>query len=611
MLRRSTQSVSIFYLCLVGLLFCAPTAAEEWEWDDVSRIVAVGDLHGSHEKLVQLMTSAELINDDQQWIGGDAHLVIAGDFLDRGPGDRLLMDLLRRLQDESLAAGGRVHVLLGNHEEMNLVRDVRDVSDDSFALFEDEEIKADRKLARRSFMTQSTVGGGINPDLLPQFKARFPPGYFGRQRAFDRDGEYGAWLLEQPAVVKLNGILFVHGGLTTEFAALGGAGINREVREQLQRHLAAREVLEDAGIVHRAMEFSRLRATVEEAMTRKRKPLSGDLREAGQAFLESGAAPILGARGPLWYRGHSLEDERIERDMLERSLELLGAESMVVAHSYTGGNRITMRFEGQLFRLDHNLLGSPQPLALVVEGQEVMVLDSTTRQRSQPVREMPYGLKAPLTALAPDEELEGVLAKAPIVESRELGRGSTRPRLLVLEDGKNQRRGIWKNVEEGSDRYQHELAAYLVDRQLGLGMVPVTVLRNIDGKKGSLQLWIERAIDRQAATNYDLTTYGTETALRKLAQAKVFDALIGVEERDPADFLILVTGQDLFLVDHSEAFTEEPLNGDAANLQVPAELATALRSLETLQEDLQGLLGEEQIRALFKRRDAILAATKE
>jgi len=99
----------------------SPAAAEhpsEWEWSGVRRVVAVGDVHGSHYRLVMLLRGAGLVDAKLAWSGGVDHLVLCGDLLDRGPQERPLMDLVRRLQSQAEAAGGHVHVLLGNHEAM-------------------------------------------------------------------------------------------------------------------------------------------------------------------------------------------------------------------------------------------------------------------------------------------------------------------------------------------------------------------------------------------------------------------------------------------------------------------------------------------------------------
>ena len=603
------------------MLLSAPLAAgaaqqpAAWEWRDVPMVIAIGDLHGSFDKLVQLTWGAGLIDDERRWIGGGAHLVVAGDFLDRGPGDRPIMDLLRGLQEQSQAAGGRLHVLLGNHEVMNLVRDTRYVHQDAYRDFVDDEIKRDRQDAWKSFFTGAV--GNRNPgELRTRFNREFPPGYFGRLKLFERDGEYGSWLLGLPAIVKVNGVAYVHGGLTEEFAELGVDGINRRVHDEIVRHLEQRQRLEAEGVLSTAMRYAEILQAAEQALQRR---ASDEVHAACQALIDSAESPILGGGGPLWYRGNSWEDERIERLRLERSLELIGADALVVAHSYTGGNWITTRFEGLLFRLDHGISQSSRPLALVAEHGEILALDPATRHRSKPVRELPSGLAHGKDASTiPAGELETFLTRSELTETRELGRGSTRPRLVVLQKNGQTLRGIFKTVEEdaetsdgaAADRYQHEVAAYLLDRRLGLGMVPVTVVREIEGERGSLQRWLEGAVDLHAAETFGLEVCKTEAAARQLAQAEIFDALIGNAGREPSDVLFPVAGGQVFLIDHSRAFPVSPeLAGPAGEShEIPAELVDALRSLsrESLDVELGELLSGRQIEALLARRDEIV-----
>ena len=61
-----------------------------------------------------------LINDEDSWIGGKDTLVQLGDILDCGDTERNCMDLLFKLRDQAAEAGGKVHMLLGNHEVMNV-----------------------------------------------------------------------------------------------------------------------------------------------------------------------------------------------------------------------------------------------------------------------------------------------------------------------------------------------------------------------------------------------------------------------------------------------------------------------------------------------------------
>ena len=574
-------------------------------------MVAVGDLHGNHDKLIRLLTAADLIDGDLRWSGGESHLVVTGDFLDRGDDDRPLMDLLRRLEQESVAAGGRLHVLLGNHEVMNLFRDTRYVSAAAYRHFAPEERKADRKAALGRFA--ALQGGDWSAKTFRAFNKKYPPGFFARQKSFNPDGEYGSWLLQLPAVVKINGVAYLHGGLSEDFAALGVDGINRRITDEVRQHLESRKALEREGVISRVMDFAQLGKAAERALETRRGRRSVKLREAAQALLAAAANPILGALGPLWYRGNALQDERLERATIDRSLELLGATALVVAHSPTDTGRITSRFQGRLFRIDHGINGSRTPLALVAEQGEILVLDSSTRERTEPLRESPLGqLVSSTTAELPDQELYRFLSESPVIASRNVGRGSTRPRLMVLERDGEIRRGIFKTVESdtGTDRYQHEVAAYRLDRVIGLGMVPVTVLRTLEGRVGSLQAWVEAAVDREAAQVYELEFFETERNVAQLALGEIFDALIGNASREPADILCLVNREKVLLIDHSRAFSTSsdlPAQMGPA-FSIPAPLAEALRGLnrEALDMRLGELLSGAQIEALLERRDKIL-----
>ena len=287
---------------------------------------------------------------------------------------------------------------------------------------------------------------------------------------------------------------------------------------------------------------------------------------------------------------------------------------MVVAHSPTLTKRITSRFHGRLFRIDHNIGGSETPLALVAEEGETLVLDSVTGRTTEPVREFPLGqLARSMSAELSDRQMQEFLAQAPVIETRPLGRGSTRPQLVVLEARGEVRRGIFKTVggDAGGDRYEHEVAAYLLDRILGLGMVPVTVLRTLEGRPGSLQAWVDGALDQEAAEDYNMEFFETEGKASQLTLARVFDALIGNAERKRADVLGLVNRDQILLIDHSKAFsTSTELPPRLGPLRpVPETMVEALASLDrtAVERQLGALLSEAQIDALLERRDKLLA----
>ncbi|GAA5514876.1 hypothetical protein Dcar01_03639 [Deinococcus carri] len=80
----------------------------------------MADVHGALAKLRVLLRGAGLTDDGDGWTGERAHLVFLGDYLDRGPDGLGVVRLIRRLEGEARAAGGRVTALLGNHEVMFL-----------------------------------------------------------------------------------------------------------------------------------------------------------------------------------------------------------------------------------------------------------------------------------------------------------------------------------------------------------------------------------------------------------------------------------------------------------------------------------------------------------
>ncbi len=80
----------------------------------------IGDVHGQLKKLLKLLQDTGLINEKHSWTGRDAILWFLGDFVDRGPDGISVLDLVMRLQNEAMAAGGQVASLLGNHEALLL-----------------------------------------------------------------------------------------------------------------------------------------------------------------------------------------------------------------------------------------------------------------------------------------------------------------------------------------------------------------------------------------------------------------------------------------------------------------------------------------------------------
>src|SRR5215210_7017798 len=108
------------------------------------RIISVGDLHGDFQAWMQIAQAAGIADAGGHWAGGPATLVQMGDIIDSGPDSLKIIRNLQQLQAEAPRTGGRVIVVLGNHEAMNLLGDNRYTTPGEYAAFVD-----DRSPARR------------------------------------------------------------------------------------------------------------------------------------------------------------------------------------------------------------------------------------------------------------------------------------------------------------------------------------------------------------------------------------------------------------------------------------------------------------------------------
>ena len=292
--RPAVLIVAAIAACLVVRPQAAAPAP--CEFDVPGRIVAIGDAHGAYDQFVEILGAAGLIDDNKKWSGGTTHFVQTGDVLDRGPDSRKILDLLRALTPQAAAAGGAVHELLGNHEEMRMVGDFRYTTTGEFTAFSTSGSEALRNRASQR---------------SPQSRARLldePLGLIEMTRAFAPDGEYGAYLRGLPAVVRLNGILFLHGGISPAYASRSCTDINKEVRRDLTEDLDETRHNVTTTLVGRA-------------------------------------------DGPLWYRGLAQEPDTFGPDV-DAIVEAQHAKAIVVGHTVTPDQRVTMRFGGKVFLID-------------------------------------------------------------------------------------------------------------------------------------------------------------------------------------------------------------------------------------------------------------------
>jgi len=281
----------------------APAPAP-YEFDGASRVMCISDIHGDVAHFSEILVNAGVMDGRGHWTWGTGHLVINGDVFDRGDRVTECLWLIYRLEREATSAGGAVHYLLGNHELMVIRGDLRYVHE------------------------------------------RYPLGIAHRRRVrydelFGPDMELGRWLRSKHTVIRIDDLLFVHGGLSPEVMD-GGL---------------------DAGAINRRV-------------------LRGLDASAARLLHDDTLQLLYGSYGPLWYRGllHPLEGRypAATAEEIDRVLVAFGAEQIVVGHSQQ--DSITVFHNGKVVGVDVRVdeLGSQQA-ALWEDGTLYRVTGSGAR----------------------------------------------------------------------------------------------------------------------------------------------------------------------------------------------------------------------------------------
>ena len=152
--------------------------APKSEWEAPNKLMAISDLEGHYENVIEFLKTHQVIDENRSWIWGDGHLALVGDLIDRGEQVTELMVFLRRLEHEAELAGGQIHYVLGNHEVMVMGGDIRYIH------------------PKYHFIAQR-VGMGYHE-------------LFGTQ------SDIGRWWRSKNVVTKVGNLLFIHAGYSPE-----------------------------------------------------------------------------------------------------------------------------------------------------------------------------------------------------------------------------------------------------------------------------------------------------------------------------------------------------------------------------------------------------------
>ena len=151
---------------------------EKAEYKMPAKLLILSDIEGNFAGFRKLLQANKVIDANLDWIFGEGHLVLAGDFVDRGSQVTEVLWFIYSLEDKAKKAGGYVHYVLGNHEIMNLSGDLR---------YLNAKYLDNAKLLNRKYVS-----------------------------LYGRDTELGKWFRSKNIMEKIGDLVVCHGGISQE-----------------------------------------------------------------------------------------------------------------------------------------------------------------------------------------------------------------------------------------------------------------------------------------------------------------------------------------------------------------------------------------------------------
>jgi len=257
------------------------------------KVAAASDFHGQYDLMVKLLTNNHVINDKKQWAFGNGHFVITGDVFDRGDKVTEILWFLYELEQQAEQAGGKLHLLLGNHEVMVLNGDLR-------------------------YLHPKYV------ETARLFKQPF-------EQLYAQGTILGDWLRSKAVLVKVNNMLFAHGGFHPSLA--------KEKRS-----------LSD---INQVFKQNLVKAELAQA------------REGWGKYLHK-------SNGPIWYRGYFKSRKGKDSGANSAEIDLLlnhfDIDYLVVGH--TSQKRLETRHQGRVIAIDSSIKNGEYGEILLIDGKK-------------------------------------------------------------------------------------------------------------------------------------------------------------------------------------------------------------------------------------------------
>ena len=299
--KSNAGSFDVKGLPYVDLTKLSFTPEVDFEFDEVKRYAAISDLHGRYDHLIKLLVAHNIIDNEHKWSFKKRHLVINGDIFGRGEQVMEILWFLFDLEKQAEKEGGKVHILLGNHDVMVLDNDIR-------------------YSHQKYLYTQGVL------------QTR----YF---ELFSEKSVLGQWLRSKNMIIKINGDIITHAGISSEVVSLGLSA--QELNDYYRKNI---------------------------------------LSSLGEYKPDDHTASVLfGNEGLFWYRGYKNADQ-YSADSIQLMLNHFGAERVLVGHSIV--KNIQAYFDYKIIMIDCGLgSGKEGEILLYQSGEYFRGLQDGSKKR--------------------------------------------------------------------------------------------------------------------------------------------------------------------------------------------------------------------------------------
>ena len=561
--------------------------------------------YAGYSELVDSLRKFELIDQQNEWNAKKSVVISMGDVADRQEPAQIL-DLFIKLQTQAEASGGRFIFILGEEEINALTGNIDSSNPSSLEYFAKLESKAVRENYLTQYFPLLESSRELQDDKI-NIERNIPSGLLVKMEMFSPNGKYGRWLKKQSVIEKVGKHVFTHGSIPKLESSINFDKLRSDLEQEFASLIAS-------SSFEKSIQRLYLRST------------NSNLEER---YYQADISQFLNDNNPISYRGGTLCHSYYYQETLRKRLKQLQVNRVFVGHETFF--EASSRHSGLLVSLGKKskALGTAArgdastPAILKIDGELIDAYD----KNAQIVSLKNYENTAVFYShqMKVDQILK-LLRSGSISKMEALSTGISKPFRVTLNDGDESIRALYKTIdtfpgiekrktknsdEKYADRYLYEIAAFRLSEYLGFGLVPPVVEREIDGKKGSVQFWVEYTESKLNLEESEKSLSGICDYEAQRNLLRIFDLLIFNHDRNKSNILLESTHNRLIWIDHSRSLSAHkrlPEYINTEKLYLSEQVINALEKLDSESATglLEGLLNRDQIRALLHRKRLIL-----